>query len=141
MLAFGGIASFWAGEYDDAERYLLRAVRLNPNDYSGQWILTRLAHLRIYQGRFEEALDWASRAYAVAPGNPITHTMLVAANAHLGRLPEAGRWVEVLRRSSPETTFARIRLGYQMMRDPRQVEVVIDGLRLAGMPDDEAIRG
>jgi adenylate cyclase len=100
-----------------------------------------MAHIRILEGRFEEALDWANRAYAVSPSNPITHSMLVTANAFLGRLEEAARWTQVLRKVSPESSFASIRRGHQMMRDPRQVEVVIEGLRLAGMPEDEAPRG
>jgi TolB-like protein/Tfp pilus assembly protein PilF len=138
VLGFAGVGAFWASELDEAERYFLRAVRLNSNDHSGQWILTRMAHIRILQGRFEEALDWASRAYAVSPSNSITHSMLVAANAFLGRLEAAARWTEALLKGSPETNFASIRRGHQMVRDQRQIEVVIEGLRLAGMPEDEA---
>jgi adenylate cyclase len=138
VLGFAGVGAFWASEIDEAEGYFLRAVRLNCNDHSGQWILTRMAHIRILQGRFEEALDWANRAYVVSPSNPITHSMLVTANAFLGRLDAAARWVDVLRKASPETKFASIRRGHQMIRDQRQVEVVIEGLRLGGMPDDEA---
>ncbi|MER9313818.1 winged helix-turn-helix domain-containing protein [Mesorhizobium australicum] len=137
VLGYAGVGALWASKVEEAEGYLLRAVRLNPNDYVSHWTLTRLAHIRILQGRFEEALDWASRAYAVSPSNAITHSMLVAANAFLGRLEEAARWAEALRKVSPETNFANIRRGHQMMRDQRQVEVVIEGLRLAGMPDDE----
>lgn len=137
VLGFAGVGAFWASELEEAERYFQRAVRLNPNDHSGQWILTRMAHIRIMEGRFEEALEWASRSYAVSPSNPITHSMFVTANAFLGRLEEAGRWIDVLRKASPETSFASIRRGHQMIRDPRQVEVVIDGLRRAGMPEDE----
>ena len=88
--------------------------------------------------RMTEGLDWASRAYAVSPSNAVTHSMLAAANAFLGRLGEAARWAEALRKVSPETNFANIRRGHQMMRDQRQVEVVIEGVRLAGMPEDEA---
>ena len=113
-------------------------MRLNPNDYVSHWTLTRLAHIRILQGRFEEALDWASKAYAVSPSNAVTHTMLVAANAFLGRLEEAARWAEALRKVTPETNFANIRRGHQMMRDQRQIEVVIEGLGLAGMAEEEA---
>lgn len=138
VLGFAGVGAFWASEIEDAERYFLRAVRLNANDHSGQWILTRMAHIRILQGRVEEALDWASRSYAVSPSNPITHSMLVVANASLGRLEAAARWTQALLRISPETSFASIRRGHQMVRDQRQIEVVIEGLRLAGMPEDEA---
>lgn len=139
VLGYAGVGALWAGEVEEAEGYFLRAVRLNPNDYVSHWTLTRLAHIRIVQGRFEEALDWASRAYAASPSNALTHAILVAANAFLGRLEEAGRWAEALRKVSPETSFASIRRGNQMMRDQRQVEVLIEGLRLAGMPEDEAL--
>lgn len=138
VLTYAGVGALWSGEIEEAEGYLLKSLRLFPNDHSSQWALTRMAHIRILQGRFEEALDWASRANAVAPSNAIAHSMLVAANAFLGRLDSAARWVEVLRKISPETTFARIRRGHRMMRDPRQVEMVIEGLRLGGMPEDEA---
>ena len=138
VLGFAGVGAFWASELAEAEAFFLRAVRLNSNDHSGQWILTRMAHIRIMQARFEEALDWASRAYAVSPSNPINLSMLVAANVYLGRIEEGKRWTVALQTVSPETTFASIRRGHQMMRDPRQVEVVIEALRLAGMPEGEA---
>ncbi len=63
--------------------------------------------------------------------------MLVAANAFLGRLDEASRWAEALRKVSPETSFASIRRGNRMMRDQRLVEAVIEGLRLAGLREGE----
>jgi adenylate cyclase len=138
VLGYAGVGALWASEVEEAEGYFLRALRLNPNDHSSQWALTRMAHIRLLQGRFEEALDWASRSYAVSPSNAITHSMLVAANAFLGRLEDAARWTKALRKVSPETTFASIRRGCQMMRDQRQVEVVIEGLRLGGMPENEA---
>jgi TolB-like protein/Tfp pilus assembly protein PilF len=136
VLGYAGVGALWAGEVEESEGYLLRALRLNANDYVSHWSLTRMAHIRILQGRYEEALDWASRAHAAAPTNAIAVTMQIAANAFLGRREEAVRWVEELRKASPETTFASIRRGCQTMRDQRQVEVVIEGLRLAGMRED-----
>jgi adenylate cyclase len=138
VLGYAGVGAFWASELKEAERYFLRAVRLNPNDYASHWTLTRMAHIRILQGRFEEALEWANRAYAVSPSNQINHSMLVAANAFLGRREDAARWTQALLKASPETNFASIRRGHQMVRDQRQIELVIEGLRLGGMPEDEA---
>jgi hypothetical protein len=43
-----------------------------------------------------------------------------------------------MRKASPETDFASIRRGHRMIRDQRQVEMVIEGLRLAGMPETAA---
>jgi len=137
VLGYAGVGAFWAGEIEEAERYFLRAVGLNPNDYASHWTLTRMAHIRILQGRFEEALEWASRAYAVSPTNQVNHTMLVAANAFLGRQDEATQWIQALLKASPETTFAALRRGHRMFRDQRQIEVVIEGLRLGGMPEDD----
>ena len=138
VLTHAGVGSFWAGELAEAENYFLRAVRLNPNDHASHWALTRIAHIRLLQGRYEEALDWANRAHAASPNNATAYTMIIAANAFLGRLDEAARWTEALRRVSPETTLVSIRHGQRMMRDQRQVEVVIEGLRLGGMSEDEA---
>jgi adenylate cyclase len=135
VLGYAGVGALWAAEVDEAEGYLLRAVGLNLNDHVSHWSLTRLAHIRIIQGNFEDALEWANRAYAASPTNAITHQMLIAANVSLGRLDDATRWTQALRTLSPESTFASIRLGHHMMRDQRHVEVVIDGLRLAGMPE------
>lgn len=136
VLGYAGVGALWAGEIEEAERYLLRAVSLNPNDYVSHWSLTRLAHIRILQGRFEEALEWASRAYAVSPTNQVNHTMLVTANSFLGRRDVAARWIQELLQASPEITFAALRRGHRMFRDQRQIEVIIEGLRLGGMPDD-----
>ncbi|MEX0859636.1 MAG: adenylate/guanylate cyclase domain-containing protein, partial [Cucumibacter sp.] len=135
VLGYAGVGALWASELEEAEGYFLKALRLNPNDHSSQWVLTRMAHIRLLQGQFEEALGWASRSYAVSPSNAVTHSMLVASNAFLGRREEAARWAAALRKVSPETTFASIRRGCQMMRDQHQVEVVIEGLRMAGLPE------
>jgi TolB-like protein len=132
LLGHSGVGAFWSGELKEAEGYFLRAVRLNPNDHAGQWILTRLAHIRLIDGRYEEALEWASRAHAVAPANAVTHCMLIAANAYLGRQEDAERWVAALGKLSPETSFTSIRRG-NLVRDPHQNEVLIQGMMLAGM--------
>ena len=64
--------------------------------------------------------------------------MLVAANAFLARREEAARWARALMKASPEMTFASLRRGHQMFRDQRQIEVIIEGLRLGGTPGDES---
>lgn len=61
--------------------------------------------------------------------------MLVAANAHLDRLDEARRYLSELQRINPTLTITKLRLG-QHARDPWRVEVLFQGLRLAGLPED-----
>ncbi len=136
VLGHAGIGAIHAGELDEAEQYFQRAIRFSLNDYSSHWLLGGMAHVRMVDGGYEEALDWARRSHAVNPHNHATHWMLIAANAHLGRLAEARHWREELQVLLPDTSLARIRHG-QRMKDPRRIEVLIDGMRLAGLPEGE----
>ena len=61
--------------------------------------------------------------------------MLIAANAHLGRMDEARRYLAELRRLAPEVTVASIRAG-QPAKDPGRIEPILEGLRLAGLPEN-----
>ena len=60
--------------------------------------------------------------------------MLAAANAHLGRMVEAHRFLDDLKRVSPGVTIARIKSG-QPAYDPSRLASILDGLRLAGLSD------
>jgi adenylate cyclase len=122
------------GDLDEAARFLQRALRLNPNEFGTAWQLTGMAHVRMAAGHYEEALGWATRSYAVNRGFDATYWMLIAANAHLGRLDEARRHLAGLQAISPGVNLARIRRG-QLSRDPQRIEVLIEGMRLAGMPE------
>jgi TolB-like protein/Tfp pilus assembly protein PilF len=134
VLSHAGIGAIRAGELDEAERYLLRALSLNQLDFGGQWLLGGLAHVKIAQGCYQEALDWATRCYAVNRNNQAVHWLLASANGHLGKSAEAKSWLAALEALLPGTTIASIRRG-QHMRDPSRIEIVLDGLRLAGMPE------
>ena len=60
--------------------------------------------------------------------------MLIAANAHLGRMEEARRYLAALQALSPGVSLARIRRG-QHSKDPHRIDVLIEGMRMAGMPE------
>jgi hypothetical protein len=74
------------------------------------------------------------RSLAVSARFDPTYWMLVAANAHLGRMDEARRFLADLRALAPEATIASIRAG-QPAHDPRRIEAILDGLRLGGLPE------
>ena len=59
--------------------------------------------------------------------------MLIAANAHLGRLDAARSHLAELLRRVPNQTVAWIKAG-QPDYDPTRLAAILDGLRLAGMP-------
>jgi Flp pilus assembly protein TadD len=133
-LCSAGVVCLFAGDLGDAATYQLRALKLSPNEYVAHGQLTCVSHIRLAEGRFEESIDWAKRSLAASPHYTPTWWMLAAANAHLGRLEEARRGAAELLRLNPPLTVAGLKFG-QHARDPRRVEVIFEGLRLAGFPE------
>lgn len=132
VLGYAGVGATRASELEEAERYVTRAIELNPTDFGGQWQYTGMAHIRLSQRRFDDAVAWANKAMALSSSNPITIWFMTAALAHLGRRDEAVHWRKRLEEVLPSCTLATIRVG-QSMRNPEHLEVIIDGLRLAGV--------
>lgn len=129
-----GIACLLAGDLEEGVMHLERAMKLNPNDIGTHWQLTGIAHIRMAQGRYEEALEVASRSLGVNGSYDATFWMLIAGNAYLGRMEEARGYVAALQAISPGVSLARIRRG-QHSKDPHRIDVLIEGMRMAGMPE------
>jgi TolB-like protein/Tfp pilus assembly protein PilF len=129
-----GIACLLAGDLDEGETFLERALALNPNDFGTHWQLTGIAHIRMAQRRFEEAIEAAGKSLAINSGYDATYWMLIAANAYLGRMDEARRYRERLQDLSPGITLSRIRRG-QHAADADRIDVLIEGMRIAGLPE------
>jgi TolB-like protein len=134
VLAHAGISEIRAGTLVSAETNLRRAIQFNPKSAIGEWLLIGMAHVRLAERNFEEATTWANRAYAAAPHNVIGLWMLTAANAHLGRIEQACQTRDLLIAVEPAISLSLIAAG-QHMRDPSRIEVIIDGLRRAGVPE------
>jgi adenylate cyclase len=132
VLTQAGIGCLLGGDLDEGDAYLQRGLRLNPNEFGTHWLLTGIAHIRMAQGRFEEAIEVAKRSLAVNDGYDATYWMLIAGNALLGRMEEARQALDGLNAITPGITLSRIQRG-QAARDPRRIEILIEGMRLAGM--------
>ena len=130
-----GIVNLHCGNIEDALAYFHRAIRLSPRDPSAYLSLTGIAHVQMILGDYEEALAWAARALTLSPNNRPTYWMLIAANAHLGRMDEAHRFLEEFRQIAPGVTIASIWAG-QPQKDPSRFAAILDGLRLAGLDED-----
>ena len=134
VVARTGIANLHCGDIDDALAHFHRALRLSPRDPSAHLSMTGIAHVAMIRGDWREALDWASRALVLTPNNQPTYWMLVAANAHLGRMEEADRYLDELRKLRPGVTVAGIWAGQPQKTQDRCANV-LEGLRLAGLQE------
>lgn len=132
--AAAGVATLHCGDLDEALAYLLRTIRLAPNDPDARFSMTGIAMINIIRGDYEAALSWAARSLALNAHFDATYWMLIAANAHLGRIDAARRFLEKLTTIAPGVTLASIRAG-QPAKIPGRIDPVLDGLRLAGLPE------
>jgi hypothetical protein len=90
-----------------------------------------LAHL--FGKNFEEAANWARRATQVPNAHYWANANLVSALGHLGDRRRANEAAEALLRIRPgfSLRFAKEQLFY--VKNPAQVDLVLDGLRRAGI--------
>jgi tetratricopeptide (TPR) repeat protein len=129
VLSLAGIGNMIGGSLDDALTIFKRVIRLSPGDtYEA---MTGIAHANLRLRNFDAALDWAERALAENPNYNPAHWMLIAANAHLGRLGEARRALATLQALVPGINLAHFGGG----RHDDVFELMVEGMRLAGMPE------
>jgi hypothetical protein len=86
------------------------------------------------QRKYAEALSIAERSLAVHTSFDPTYWVLIAANAHLGRVDEAWGWVAKFRALVPGITIERIRAA-QPDKDPSRMAAILEGLRLADLDE------
>ena len=129
-----GVGHLHCGSVEDALAYFHRAIRLNPNGPESHTTLAGIAHAHIVLGNNTEALIWAGRGFALKTTYHPTLWMLIAANALLGRMDEAHRFLGVFRTLAPGVTVSSIKAG-QPAKDPGRIASVLEGLRIAGLDE------
>jgi TolB-like protein len=134
LLVAAAVAKLHCGDIEEALAHSRRAIMMSPRDPLGEWSLTAIAHAHIALGDHDEALKAAERSLAVNANYEPTYWMLIAANAQLGRMDEARRWLAKFRVLAPGATVAGIRDG-QPAKYPDRMAAILDGLRLAGLEE------
>jgi len=134
VLVRAGVASLHCGSLDDALARFERANMLSPGDLGSHFALSGIAHVHMVRGDYAAALDWATRGLVRNQHFDPILWILIAANAHLGRMSEARRFVNELLNRAPEVTVGAIARG-QPARDPGRTAALFEGLRMAGLPD------
>jgi TolB-like protein len=135
VMTYAGIWHLHCGDLEQALHYFGRVAELSSNDLNLAHTLTGVAHVYMAMGRYADALSWAERSFAVNHRHSATYWMLVAGNALLGRMDLARHYLALLMEVAPGTTLATLRAG-SPARIPGRMEPILDGLRLAGLPEN-----
>jgi len=119
-----GCIRLYAGQPDLAIEHVENSMRLSPRARVG-WGLAVIGVAHFAAGRFEEAIPKLLLAIQEDPNFAASYRYLAAAYAHSGRLGEAREVVTLLRAIIPSIGIDH------MLRNPRQYELYLSGLRLA----------
>ncbi len=119
-----------------------KAIRLSPRDPFVDLWYRDLGYSYLMLGKDEEAVRWMEKAVATNDKVWTHHKQLAAAYALTGRLDAAHKELETVARLSPGspgmTIAAAVALAKHFSTNEtylKQLDHVIDGYRLAGMPE------
>jgi len=87
-------------------------------------------------GQYQEALEWADLCCREYPRYMPALRIKVVCCAHLGQTDEAGKAVKQLLAVDPKSTIARFTTNLTGYYPPSIVDVFVEGLRKAGMPEE-----
>ena len=132
-----GIFKAHVGRAEETEAYVQEALRLSPRDTEAFYWLMFVGIAKNLLGRHDEAISWLQRSIEANRNNPMSHFMLAAALALLNRLEEARAAAHVGFALNPQYTIARVRAALQSDNPVflTEREVIIEGLRRAGVPE------
>jgi TolB-like protein/class 3 adenylate cyclase len=124
----------WQGRYDSVADWVTRAKRLNPVDPEAFRSDHIMALVTIARAEYGEAVLWSTKALMPMPSWPPGLWTAAVSNALAGNLAEAQGFVRQLRDVSPESSIGLYR-RILPFHEPVLLEKVIQGLRLAGLPE------
>ncbi|WP_172677018.1 tetratricopeptide repeat protein [Aestuariivita boseongensis] len=130
-----GFALFYSGRAEEALPYFDNAIRLSPHDPQMTSFLFVRAFAYLALGEFEKAV--ASGDASVAQPNAMkwSHLFRLGAMGHLND-PRASDALKTLQELEPNiTTRSRWRTKLYFADCDRYVDTLMEGLKLAGMPD------
>ena len=130
-----GNALSGSGRAEVAIPHIEKAIRLNPHDPAIGPIYIRLASAHLFLQRHEEAVKWARQSIRTQAFNWPSPAYLASALAHLDRLDEARRSLDVMNEIKPGITIEFVR-AHTVVTDTGYMEHFLDGLRKAGLPEN-----
>ncbi len=132
--AFSGWVNTYKGRADKAVEHFERAMRLSPIDPAAYRTRAGMAFAYFFLHRFDGAIDLARMALQENPRFSPTHRVLAASLGQAGRVAEAQPVIRSLLDLVPGLTIDRF-MKETRFRYPAYSNLMIDGLRKAGLPE------
>lgn len=133
----GGWVSAWAGDTERALQRLVEAERLDPLSPLQADVHSARSVALLVGRRFPEAVEAARRSIATTPEATSPRRFLVAALWQSGAHEAARSECAALMQRQPNSSLARSRT-LQSLKHPWMLDLLIDGLRGAGMPESSS---
>jgi adenylate cyclase len=137
-----GLSKLYLGATREAVEWFRRADRIAPTDPTRWTWLQGLGRALMQLGEHEEAVEALRQAVESNPGSRRGRAFLAAAEALAGNMPQARRAMAEFTRTDPGMTVSRfvadrssVPLSAAGSAYLRENELVLDGLRRAGMPE------
>jgi TolB-like protein len=135
-----GRGKIFIGRAEETESHVAEALRLSPRDAMAYIWMTNVGMAKLHLGKWEQAVAWFRRAIEANRNHPHACFVLSAALAHLGRIDEAHSAVKAGLRLDPTFAISRFRAAWVTRSDDAtylaQLDLVLDGLRKAGLPEE-----
>lgn len=129
----GGTLNF-CGNPEEGLSYVEDAIRVSPGDPGAFIFYTVAATSHLMCGRPAEACDMATKSARMYADWDTTYRILAPALVQLDRIEEARSAVVKLLELSPTMTVSQLRALWPI-RDPETLNMILDGLRIAGLPE------
>jgi TolB-like protein/Tfp pilus assembly protein PilF len=124
-----GLALAYSGKHEEALSLLEKAVRLNPS-VAQSFVMSSMAYRIV--GRYEDAFQHAKMAVERNPKSQLAQIALAATSILTGRQEDAQAAAEEVLKINP--TFSLEQYGRTLpFKDARQIDLVTDALRKAGL--------
>jgi TolB-like protein len=130
-----GVLSYRQNRPERAVEAFERGMRLSPLDPLRYLFTAGLAAVHVMAGRYEEAIEWADRSLRELPRYESAIRNRLVACAHLGRIEEARDGLVRLLEITPGLTIARFKALYTITHAPELIDLHVEGLRRAGLPE------
>jgi hypothetical protein len=122
------------GQPGEAIERFEHAMRLSPLDSEMFRMQAGIAMAHLVARRFDAACAWAEKALRDVPFFALSAAAIAASCAHAGRMDEARRVKQHLRKFNPTLRLARLD-EWLPFRRPDDLAMFAEGLRRAGLPE------